>query len=195
MRLLRVVQAVEQVDRAGPDGAHAHRETPRQLRLRGCGERARLLVAHTDPLDAVLTPDGVDHGVERVTDHTPELADAVLGERFDDHLGDRHLGSDVHASPRSAGVITSGRAWGTNAGRPRPTRAPSTSSSSSPPRRHHRRRLLDGGLLMLAMIDPSRGNDVSSSSWQVRSSSTMPLSTFTADSGGASAAPAKTSTG
>ena len=84
---LRVVQPVEQVDRAGPDGAHAHPEAAGELGLRAGGERARLLVAHADPLDAVLAPDGVGDRVERVADDTPHLADAVLGERVDQQLG------------------------------------------------------------------------------------------------------------
>ena len=73
VRLLGVVEAVEQVDRARADGAHAHAEPAGQLRLGAGGERARLLVAHADPLDAVLAADRVGDRVQGVADDAPDL--------------------------------------------------------------------------------------------------------------------------
>ena len=88
VRLLGVVQPVEEVDRARPDGAHADAEATGQLCLRARGEGARLLVPHADPLDPVLAPDGVGDRVERVSDHAPDAGDAVLGQGLDQQLGD-----------------------------------------------------------------------------------------------------------
>ena len=88
VRLLGVVEAVEQVDRAGADRAHADAERARELRLRGRGERAGLLVADADPLHPVLAADGVGDRVERVTDDAPDRRHALAGERADDALGD-----------------------------------------------------------------------------------------------------------
>ena len=52
------------------------------------GERARLLVTHTDPLEALLAADRVGDGVQRVADHPPDVRDAEVGERGDNRFGD-----------------------------------------------------------------------------------------------------------
>ena len=92
--LLRVVQAVEQVDGAGADGAHADGEPVGELGLRAGRERPRLLVPHPDPLDALLAADRVGDGVERVAHHSPHLGHAVVGEGVD-----QQLGNGGHATP------------------------------------------------------------------------------------------------
>ncbi len=107
MRLLGVVEPVEQVDRAGADGAHADAEPPGQLGLRARCERARLLVPDADPLEAVLAPDRVGHRVQGVADDAPHLGDAVLGEGFDEELG--HGGHAVSVRRVVAGAVRRGQ--------------------------------------------------------------------------------------
>ena len=87
MRLLGVVQAVEEVDGAWTDRAHADRQPAGELCLGTGREGTGLLVAYADPLDPVLAPDRVRHRVERVTDHAPHAGDAVVGERLDQQFG------------------------------------------------------------------------------------------------------------
>ena len=70
-----------------------------QLGLGAGGERAGLLVAHADPLDALLAADRVGDRVERVADDAPDVRDAEVGERGDDRLGDgRHAGRSLSAT-------------------------------------------------------------------------------------------------
>jgi hypothetical protein len=63
---MRVVQAVDQVQVAGPAAARAGPQPPGQLCLRPSRERAGLLMPHMDPVDAVVAADGVHHRVEAV---------------------------------------------------------------------------------------------------------------------------------
>ena len=88
VRLLGVVQAVQEVDRPRPDGAHADADRAGQLGLSPGRERGDLLVPHADPADAILPPDGVGDGVERVPDDAPDGRDAVVGEGLDELFGD-----------------------------------------------------------------------------------------------------------
>ena len=108
VRLLGVVQTVEQVDRAGPDGAHADAEAAGQLRLGAGRERADLLVAYADPLDAVLAADRVGDRVERVADDAPDVVTPYSARASIDQLGDGgHAGSSWSADQ---GVKRSGSA-------------------------------------------------------------------------------------
>ena len=88
VRLRCVVQAVEQVDRAGSDGAHADPEGAGQLRLRGGGERTGLLVTDADPAHAVLAADRVRDRVQGVADDAPDLPHAEVVQAVDQHLRD-----------------------------------------------------------------------------------------------------------
>ncbi len=87
VRLLGVVEPVEQVDGTRSHRPHAHGEAPGQLRLRAGREGTDLLVAYADPLDAVLAADRVGDRVEGVADHAPDGLHAVLGQGIDQQLG------------------------------------------------------------------------------------------------------------
>jgi hypothetical protein len=50
-------------------------------------------MAYSDPLEPILATDRVGDRVERVPDHTPDVADAVVGECIDDQLSDGGHGS------------------------------------------------------------------------------------------------------
>ena len=83
----------KQVQRAGTHRAHAHAEGAGELGLGAGGESGDLLVAHADPFDAVIEPDGLGDGVQRIADDTPNLAHTEIGERVDD--GGRDGGHDT----------------------------------------------------------------------------------------------------
>lgn len=68
------------MDRAGTDGSHADAERAGQLSLRACGEGRDLLVPDPDPLDPVLSTDGVRDRVESITHNAPHGADTLFGE-------------------------------------------------------------------------------------------------------------------
>ena len=99
VRLLRVVEPVEQVDGARTDRAHADAERPGQLGLGAGGERAGLLVPYADPLQAVVAADRVGDRVQGVADDAPDRSDAEVGKRVDDRLGDRARDDGVLRGP------------------------------------------------------------------------------------------------
>lgn len=120
MRLLGVIEAVEQMDGPGPDGSHADPERAGELRLGAGGERAGLLVTDADPLKALLAPDRVGDRVQGVADDAPDVGDPEVGHRGDDRLRDgRHQwvaavtrGAKLSGSARSqSSSHASGGSW------------------------------------------------------------------------------------
>ena len=83
MRLLGVVQPIQEVQRAGTHRAHAHPNGAGELGLGASGESGHLLVTHADPLDVVVEPDSLGDRVQCITDDTPNLAHTEIGERVD----------------------------------------------------------------------------------------------------------------
>ena len=106
--LLGVIETVEQVQRARPHRAHAHAQSRAELCLGAGGKRAGLLVAHADPLQAVLLPDGVGDRVQRVADDAPHRPHAEVRDRVDDRLG--HRGHQALRMAISWGANESGSA-------------------------------------------------------------------------------------
>jgi hypothetical protein len=99
-----VVQAVDQVQVAGPAAASAGYQPAGQLGLGTSGERAGLLVSHVDPVDAVVAADGVHDRVEAVAHH-PVHASHAGGEQDLDELvvGGGALGHDDLHGPTAPG--------------------------------------------------------------------------------------------
>ncbi len=70
---------------AGTGRAAAHAEPTGQFCLARCGQRGAFFVANTDPFHAVLCPDRLRKGVERVAYDTEHLADADVAKRLHEH--------------------------------------------------------------------------------------------------------------
>ena len=97
LRAVRVEEAVDQVEVAGPATSRAHRESARELRLSGGHERGGFLVSHVDPVDAALrgpagAPDGVDDRIQRVPDDAVDVIHPGIDELGDELIcdGARH---------------------------------------------------------------------------------------------------------
>jgi len=108
---LGVVEAVEQVDRAGPRGGEADADLARVLRVRAGHERRHLLVADLHELQQPVRIDRAAGAVQRAHDPVDPVAriaidpaDAVGGEAVEQVAADglAHAGS----SPRPRRDLT-----------------------------------------------------------------------------------------
>src|SRR5437764_3301430 len=83
---LAVVEAVQQMDRAGAGGGHAHAHVAGELGVRGRGEGRYLLVAHLDELRFLDLVEGAEQAVYPVTRVAVDLAHAPFVEAAQDEL-------------------------------------------------------------------------------------------------------------
>src|SRR3954452_24635035 len=95
-----VIEAVEQVDRAGPGRGHAHADLPGELRVRARRERGQLLMTSLDEprsIDLVKRPEQAVDAIARVA---IDALDPPLGEAAEDELcrGRGHAGAPVRCS-------------------------------------------------------------------------------------------------
>src|SRR5277367_1349727 len=67
MITIGLIDAIDEVEAAGPAGTGTGHELACELRFRARSEGARLLMAHMDPFDLALM-DGVGDAIERVAD-------------------------------------------------------------------------------------------------------------------------------
>ncbi len=77
-----LIEAVDEVETAGPAGSGAGREPSRDQCFCTRGEGARLLMAHVDPIDLAAI-DSVGDAVQRVTDDSVARLHAGGLQRFD----------------------------------------------------------------------------------------------------------------
>ena len=84
---LRVVEAVQQMDRAGAGGREADADLARPLRVRAGHERGHLLVAHLHELDLVgELLERADDRVDAVAGIAVDAAHAVLVQPFEQEV-------------------------------------------------------------------------------------------------------------
>src|SRR5205823_2259374 len=84
---LRVVETVQEMDRARAGRRETHADLPGPLRVRTGHERRHLLVAHLDELQLVLVPlQGADDRVDPVARITVDSPNAVLGEPLEQEV-------------------------------------------------------------------------------------------------------------
>ena len=105
---LRVVEAVEKVDRAGARGCDADADLARELRVRARHERAQLLVARLDELDAPrVAAEGAHQAVDAVAGVREDALDPPLCHSLDDEVADRVAHRTLlfrEAPPQGAGL-------------------------------------------------------------------------------------------
>ncbi len=84
---LRVVQPVGQVQAARARGRQAHAQPAAELRVRGCGERGRFLVANLDEADLLLVrAQGLHDPVDAVAGQAEHDVHAPLDQGLDQHV-------------------------------------------------------------------------------------------------------------
>ena len=85
---LGVVEAVEQVDAAGPGGREADAEPAGELGVAAGHEGGGLLVAHLDEADLVLAlAQGLHDAVDAVAGQAEDDIDAPVVNRVDENVG------------------------------------------------------------------------------------------------------------
>ena len=103
---LGVVEPVEQVDRAGPGGRHAHADLAGELGVRGGGEGGELLVAGLDELDLVADlVEGEVQPVGPVARIAVDAPDAPLAQAAEHELPTRSACSSRRATPAAAPAL------------------------------------------------------------------------------------------
>ena len=108
---LRVVEAVQQVDRARAGGGYADADFAGELRVAAGHEGSHLLVADLDELwVAARAVEGAEEGVDAVAGVAVDPVDAPLGQPFEHVVSDefRHLGTSLLPAPRFPGPCPSG---------------------------------------------------------------------------------------
>ena len=117
---LRVEEAVDQMQVAGPAAARADRELSGQRGVGGRCEGGGLLVTHVLPRHFGSSPDRVGEAVEAVAGQAVDAADTAERERGDDVIGNgRHAATlcEFGVLRRSASKRAESLTWVRSAGR------------------------------------------------------------------------------
>ena len=78
---LRVIEAIEKVNRSGTGSGHAHSDFSRELRVRARHERGHFFVAHLDEFDlAVDTIQRAENAIDAVTGITVDAVHAPINK-------------------------------------------------------------------------------------------------------------------
>src|SRR5438132_11268760 len=87
---LRVVEAIEKMNRAGTRRCHADADLTGELRMRAGHERGHLLMTYLDEVDlSVGAIERAEHAVDPVAGIAVNAFDAPISETFDQKLARR----------------------------------------------------------------------------------------------------------
>jgi hypothetical protein len=82
-----IIQSVDQVEITRPATTRADGQLPGDLRLSSGCERAGLFMADLHPGNALVTAEGVNNAVQRISGHAVDSLYSHLNKCFDNHLG------------------------------------------------------------------------------------------------------------
>ncbi len=90
---MTIIEAVDEMNVAGPAASGADREFAGEMGLRSRRERTGFLVPHVNPIDFTPTAgERFEKGVQRVADHAVNAFDSRGDECLDQNFGDGFLG-------------------------------------------------------------------------------------------------------
>jgi hypothetical protein len=82
-----IIQSVDQVEISGSTTTRADGQLPGDLRLSRSGERADLFMADLNPGNALMTAQGIDKAIQRISGHAIDSFYSHLDKCFDHHFG------------------------------------------------------------------------------------------------------------